>query len=139
LAGNVVQVIFSWWDALFCFQLLDRMMMQPEIPGVHEETEVFVLHSGLLGSLGQLVVAFTDFEAHLEPPLLLFSELVQFVSTGRDCKIELSRCNLCLSWIAVLPDEIAGQAREVVVFDLLDGALASGDRFTGGSLVMVDD
>jgi hypothetical protein len=53
----------------------------------------------------------------------------QLLAAGLDCEILLCEGNFRLAGVAVLGDQIAGEAGKVEIDDLLNRTVASDDRF----------
>jgi hypothetical protein len=61
----------------------------------------------------------------------------QFLTAGLDSEVLLGLGNFWFTRIAVLGNEVAGEAGELVVIYKLHGSLATHDRFAGAGKVML--
>ena len=103
------------------------------VAGVVEDAEHAALHARLTGSTGKGLELLGGLPPQFQPFEVGRQLVGQLLPTGLDGEILLGRGNLRLPRVAVLGNQIAGEAGKLVVFYLLDGSLAAGDRFAGAA------
>ncbi len=61
----------------------------------------------------------------------IFKGIGQLLATSLNGKVLLGLCDFRFSGVAVLGDEVTGEARKVIIFDLSCGLTSDLDHFVG--------
>ncbi len=111
--------------------------VHPLVPSVVEDAEHGVRDPRLARRSGEVLEFLRGLPAQLQPLQIRGVGVGEFLAAGLDGEVTLGLGDLRLPGIAILGDQVAGKAGQVVVVDNLDGSLTPSDRFAGAGKVMV--
>ena len=103
------------------------------VAGVVEDAEHAALHARLPGRPGKGLELLRGLPPQFQPLKVGRQLIGQLLPAGLDGEVFLGRGNLRLLRIAILGDQVAGEAGKLVVRHFLNRTLAAGDRFARGA------
>ena len=102
-----------------------------------EHAEHLALHTCILCRARERLELFTGLLAQIKPLHVGGSLVAKFLPPGLDCEVFLGMGNFRFARVAVLGDEVAGEAGKVVIINHLNRTFTAGDRFAGAGKVML--